>query len=566
MSSAQSKPEKQSGDMILAQLGQGGMARVELAVRFGPGGFRKLYVIKRLRRDIANDAYANMFMHEARLAALLSHPNVVQSHEVNQEIGDCYLKMEYLDGQTLARLVRRVNRSQLPLEVHLYVLTELLAGLHYAHELKDLRGNPLEIVHRDVSPGNLFLTYDGQVKLLDFGIAQSAEAVDDQTVGAIKGKIKYMSPEQAHGVIVDRRSDLYSVGVMLWEAIACGPFVPKGPSSKEIIERRRKGEYTPIEKVVPNVPPRLAAICKKALSLDPNQRYSTAEEFRESLLAELATMPLRPTREDVAGVVQTQFKEERMQVDAMIGNKIALGADGETVIFPHTIPGVQDVRAANAANPEFELPKHSKSKAPWLVASLLVLGGVGAATWIFLGAPENQDAVEDVVERQPAQRAPAPDPVVERSPDGSIKLTVRVHPDQASIVLDGEKIGVGLVRHRFERDEKKHRLVIEHPGFKSVKRSMIFDSDTRLEFSLVKLKQDASPEATKATTEPKKSVVKKASSRKTSSSRSSSKKAQAKPKAEPTKAAPPRKREFGEDLKGSSRSRQRKIDRENPYS
>lgn len=552
MSSAQSKSEMQSGDLILAQLGQGGMARIELAVRFGPGGFRKLYVIKRLRRDIANEAYANMFMHEARLAALLSHPNVVQSHEVNQEIDDCYLKMEFLDGQTLARLVRRVNRTQLPLEVHLHILTELLAGLHYAHELKDLRGNPLEIVHRDVSPGNLFLTYDGQVKLLDFGIAQSNEAVEDESVGAVKGKIKYMSPEQAHGVKVDRRSDLYAVGVMLWEAIACGPFVPKGPSSKETIEKRRRGEYTPIENVVPDVSPELAEICKKALSLDPDDRYATAEEFRDAILEQMATMPLRPSREDVSAVVQSQFKDERMQVDAMISNKIALGADGETVIFPHTIPGVREVRAANAGHGGLDGPAKPKSKASLVFVGLLVLGGAGYGAWKMRGG----EALEAPVQEQAPQGAQVQEEVVDQA-STSVKLTVRVHPDNAQIVLDGEQIGTGLVRHTLQRDDEKHQLLIRLAGYESVKRSLLFDSDTRLEFSLVKIKQaeKAEPKA-----EPKAPVTKKSTSAK------SSKKSRIKPKAQPKEPAEPRKKEFGDDLGGSSRSRQRKIDRKNPYS
>lgn len=558
MSSAQSITEKQSGDFILAKLGQGGMARIELAVRLGPGGFRKLYVIKRLRRDIANDAYANMFMHEARLAALLSHPNVVQSHEVNQEIDDCYLKMEFLDGQTLARLVRRVNRSQLPLEVHLHILTELLAGLHYAHELKDLRGNSLDIVHRDVSPGNLFLTYDGQVKLLDFGIAQSNELVDDDSVGAVKGKIKYMSPEQAHGVKVDRRSDLYAVGVMLWEAIACGPFVPKGPSSKETIEKRRKGEYTPVEQVVPDVSPELAEICRKVLSLDPDDRYSTAAEFRDVILEQLATMPLRPGREDVGAVVQAQFKEERMQVDSMISNKIALGADGETVIFPHTIAGVRNVRAANAWPEGLDEPAKSKSKASLLLVGLLVLGGAGYGFWKV-----NGDVVASKQDEVQTQPIPAASADKENVPDEpvSVKVTIQVHPEDADILLDGKKIGTGLVRHSLNRDDDKHHLVIEREGFKPIERSLIFDNDTRLEFSLVKLK----PEPSEAAIEEKKAEAE-APVAKKSTSGTSYRKPKPKPKAEPKKSASPRKKRFGDDLGGSSRSRKRKIDRDNPYS
>jgi eukaryotic-like serine/threonine-protein kinase len=206
---------------LLARLGQGGMAEVFLAVAFGPSGFNKLLVIKRLRPELAEDsAYLSMFLDEARLAARLNHPNVVQANDVGSIDGQHYLSMEYLDGQPLNRLftVARTQGLQ-PTAAYLRLVSDTLAGLHYAHELADYDGTPLNVVHRDVSPHNVFITYDGQVKLVDFGVAKAATHAQRTSTGVVKGKISYMAPEQALSVAVDRRADIFSVGVILWELV-----------------------------------------------------------------------------------------------------------------------------------------------------------------------------------------------------------------------------------------------------------------------------------------------------------------------------------------------------------
>src|SRR5262245_17105669 len=206
----------------IAELGQGGMADVLLAMMQGAAGFRKLVVLKRLRPNLADDAeLLAMFSDEARLAARLNHPNVVQTYEVGYDAGRHFIAMEWLDGQPLHRLLKAAwAYDALPLDVHLFILCEALRGLHYAHELQDFDGTRLEVVHRDVSPQNVFLTYEGQVKLVDFGVAKAHARSTDTQVGVVKGKVAYMAPEQALGCPVDRRADVFSVGVMLWEAVA----------------------------------------------------------------------------------------------------------------------------------------------------------------------------------------------------------------------------------------------------------------------------------------------------------------------------------------------------------
>jgi serine/threonine-protein kinase len=208
---------------VIAELGEGGMARVHLALARGPSGVNKLVVLKTLRSHLANDpACLEMFIHEGRLAARLNHPNVVQTYEVNEDGGRQVMVMEYLEGQPLSHVYARGRKSgQLPLEMYVRVLCDALAGLHYAHELADFDGKPLNLVHRDVSPQNIFVTFDGQVKILDFGIAKAAVNAPNQTeTGVLKGKVRYMAPEQIAGEALDRRADIFAVGAILWEVLA----------------------------------------------------------------------------------------------------------------------------------------------------------------------------------------------------------------------------------------------------------------------------------------------------------------------------------------------------------
>jgi serine/threonine protein kinase len=206
---------------LVTLLGEGGMSRVYLAVSRGPVGVSKLVVVKQLRPEMAFDAeFVTMFIDEARIAARLSHPNVVQTYEVVEEGGQYLLAMEYLEGRTLAEILHRAGRANMPLEEHLWILTQVLAGLHYAHELADYDGQALSVVHRDVSPSNVFVTYNGEVKLVDFGIAKAAGAISATQQGTVKGKLGYSAPEQFMSQPVDARADVFSAGVMLWEAAA----------------------------------------------------------------------------------------------------------------------------------------------------------------------------------------------------------------------------------------------------------------------------------------------------------------------------------------------------------
>jgi serine/threonine protein kinase len=218
---------------------------VYLAVVMGSSGFRKLAVVKLLRPEIAVDSeFVQMFLDEARLCARLSHPNIVHTYDVGVDKLGYVLAMEYLDGVSYHAGIAKLGKNGGPLKFPLQakILLEVLEGLRYAHELPDYDGRSLQIVHRDVTPQNIFLTYNGQVKLLDFGIAKTAASSVNTATGVIKGKLTYMAPEQARGDPVDARTDLYAVGVMLWEAIAGKRRWPTGLSQTALFLRLATGE------------------------------------------------------------------------------------------------------------------------------------------------------------------------------------------------------------------------------------------------------------------------------------------------------------------------------------
>jgi serine/threonine-protein kinase len=304
------------------EIGSGGMARVYLAVQHGPFKVDRLVVIKQLREEIANDPqFLEMFVDEARIALRLNHPNVVHTYEVLDESPDYYLVMEYLEGQSLLEVFRKIGRQRVPLQDHLWILTQLLAGLHYAHELRAFDGTPLQIVHRDVTPSNVFICRTGTVKLLDFGIAKLAGAVAATRTGMLKGKLGYVSPEQCLGRQATVQSDIYAVGVMLWEAMARRRRT-NGETQAAQIQARIQGGEPSIESVWPHAPAALVALTRRALSTRPEGRYATAREFQHDLERYLAQKQSESGAESVARLLRQHFEKERATMHRAIARRL----------------------------------------------------------------------------------------------------------------------------------------------------------------------------------------------------------------------------------------------------
>ncbi len=324
----------------IVELGHGGMAVVTLTAMRSTHDVTKLVVVKELHPHLAEDPDCRaMFLDEARLAAKLNHPNVVQTFEIVDHVGAasddglegaCALVMEYLEGQPLNRFRSKLKDDPRALSIYLNVLIEALTGIDYAHRLVDYQGAPLNIVHRDVSPHNVFVTYAGEVKVLDFGIAKANDASSAPTQsGQVKGKLAYMAPEQARGDRVDARADVFACGVMLWEA-AVGRRLWAGMNDPGIMYRLSQGMIPAPRDERPDVPERLDAICRRALAHDLEQRYPSAAALRDDLEAFAATIPEKTSRRALGEIVSTLFAEQRAEVRRVIEAELGRATEPTT--------------------------------------------------------------------------------------------------------------------------------------------------------------------------------------------------------------------------------------------
>jgi serine/threonine protein kinase/ABC-type branched-subunit amino acid transport system substrate-binding protein len=335
---------------VIAHIGGGGMADVYLAVTRGSlGDFQKLVVVKILRRSLAEDEeVVAMFIDEARLTARLNHPNVIQTYDVGEDAGRYYITMEYLEGESYEGIRRHVrSRNVFSLNMRLRMLSRALRGLHYAHELSDFDGEPLHVVHRDVTPSNVFVTYDGQVKLVDFGIAKARDSSVQTRVGVFKGKVGYMAPEQMFGGgSIDRQVDVYSAGVLMWEILA-GVRLWKGVDQSEIFKRVINGRLPPPSAVAPSVDAELECICLRALAHRPEDRFPTAGAFEAELEAYLACHPPSVGEPELAGAVTDLFGESRASIRATIEAQLAR-SPGSNASLPNLSPSAYPARSSDS--------------------------------------------------------------------------------------------------------------------------------------------------------------------------------------------------------------------------
>lgn len=413
---------------FLVELGSGGMGDVFLAVAQGPKGFNKLQVIKRLRPELVDDPeFLGMFLNEARIAARLNHPNVVQTNEVSEHENEYFIAMEFLEGQSLYAITKRAVSSspknappqRMPLALHLHVLAEACEGLHYAHELADYDGTPLALVHRDCSPQNIFVTYDGEVKVLDFGIAKAADNATVTRTGVLKGKVPYMAPEQLDGRRIDRRTDLFAVGAMLWEA-ATGTRLWKGLNDIQIAHRLHHKDVPQPSSFEPNVDPQLEAIVMKALAHRPDDRYQTAAELQAVLDAYVNKLG-GVRRRDLGKYAGSLFTDTRKQLRRKIEEELrdvvpswrALLATGSGEVRTGSVTGsgehdaVDAVRALaiSGENSHTQVPPSAdpwNSARPTAVDSPLARGGTPVSSRVSR-APEPMTPLEAIVPNLPPE-------------------------------------------------------------------------------------------------------------------------------------------------------------------
>jgi serine/threonine-protein kinase len=317
---------------LLARLATGGMGEIFLARLEGAAGFEKLFVVKRILPHLADDArFRSMLIAEARVASKMSHANICQVYELDETDGQLYIVMEYLEGVTLLPLLRRASKQNAPLDLGFAagLIQQVCEALHYAHELRDRNGDPMGIVHRDVTPANVFLTETGATKVLDFGIAKVRNASTKTEDGAVKGKYAYMAPEQLRGGAIDRRVDVFALGVVLFEMLALRRLF------------QRKTDYLTFRAVMeqpipdlrgyrPDAPEVLAGVVARALERDPDARWESARAFSTAVLDAVK----RPwTQGEIGDFVRQNFDDEIRRRSEQVQAAIAR-TSGSRVTMP----------------------------------------------------------------------------------------------------------------------------------------------------------------------------------------------------------------------------------------
>jgi serine/threonine protein kinase len=485
---------------VLSELGHGGMANVYLAVTRGPSVVSKLVVLKALLPELASEPSAlTAFLDEARLAAQLNHGNIVQTYEVGTEGDRHVIVMEYLEGQSLASIIKRSASAETPLSLafHLRIIIGVLEGLQYAHELNAYDGSLLLLVHRDVSPQNVFVTYDGQVKVLDFGIAKAASSTVHTASGVIKGKISYMSPEQMAGENVDRRADVYSVGCMLWAA-AAGRKLWKDRPDVQIMRAVTIGEAPSPQTANPRCDDELNGIVMKALAHDRSQRYQSALQLQEDLerYCERHSIQNRPrelgryvstlfadTRADLRARVEQQLSAVSLgdtalpTVDPSADSVVRGGADGRApaVVSTHTISAISSA----AVNLGSHATRSRKPAARVIVGVGFAVAVAAAFVW-RMGFRAHASAVN------------APEvvtPVNTESASATVEL--RSLPSNAQLFLDGERLVGNPSSRLLPKDGKIHVLGAESDGYQKATAQFTVTKDDAVELHLEKLETEA---------------------------------------------------------------------------
>ncbi len=466
---------------ILADLGQGGTATVSLAVARGPSGFSKLVVLKVMKSTLTQEhEFSQMFMNEARLAARLNHPNIVQTNEVFEHHGLPVIVMEYLEGQALSGILSRARGTdRFSLAMHLRVISDVLGGLHYSHELRDFDGTSLNVVHRDMSPHNVFVTFDGQVKLLDFGIAKLSGSHVETATGVIKGKIRYMSPEQITGENVDRRADIFAVGVMLWEA-ATDSRMWSGMSEATIMNQLLNGELPSPRDVKPDIDQALETIIMKALASNPEQRYSTAALLQADLDEYLGKLGVQVRPRDIGKIVSDMFEDVRTQMKRIIESQLSKVASLTDAEYAQTAPlELTNLALTQSGSTQLEGEGYpeERSRAPLIAAVavlLLLIAGVG---WAVIGKGN-----ADPGGPKAAVSSPLPE-----APPTSVQLRITAFPAVAKIYLDNQLLPGNPHQQVVPRDGSKHALRFEAPDHRVEEREISFEQDADLVVALTPL-------------------------------------------------------------------------------
>lgn len=457
---------------LLAELARGGMAELWLANQAGPGGFEKVVVVKKIL-PTDDESFLSMFLDEARIAAQLSHPNIVQIFELGSHEGDLFIAMEYVHGESLLKVLQRsVTAGQpVPFAYTALLVADIADGLEHAHTKTSRDGQPLTIVHRDISPQNLIVTYDGLVKVVDFGIATAAIRNTDTQHGVVKGKFGYMAPEQARGEPVDAKTDVFALGTVMFEMLTGRRRVKLQDQLKAYWELMGPQALPTPRDLVPEVPAELDAIVGRAMAKDKEKRFASMREFHAAIVGWLRTESHPVTNADIGRYMHELFADNIAARTALIDNALK--------------------HAATLA------PLGRPRRETWLRVSAAV---VGLLLVVFL--------VVAVLSRTEAP-PPVVAPVVVETPAVTVEeveppevsaLVVETDPPGAQVVVDGTHRGVSPLT-LLSLGVGPHDISTSMPGRRDAKQTVRIESEgqqLKVVLPLVEAKVPKSPRSVQA--------------------------------------------------------------------
>ncbi len=450
---------------VVGRLAAGGMAEVLLGKVQGSSGFEQPVVLKRILPHLAADpSVRRMFAQEAQTVAHVRHPNVVRVYELVEKERELFLVMEYLEGETVAGVLKRARREgvSLPLGLAAFIVAEAAAGLHAAHQATDWEGRHRGLVHRDVSPQNIFVTYSGEVKVIDFGIAKVVDAITRASLAGIKGKFSYMSPEQTSGAPLDRRSDVFSLGIVLYELTSGRRLFARANSEKTLRAIREDPIPSPRE-LDSSYPASLEKICMKALARDPDERYATALDMRRDIAGALRDMFVDSLPEEELSALMKRLFADRIEEK---GALLRAGASDGT---PSSSSGV--LAHDEPADGAFV----SVSRRRAFARPLVVAGGVLALA-----------AFGVVAYRLGQMHSLAPSaPTLSAAASDRVTVTISSEPSGAEVWEGRRRLGTTPLELTSEPTQKTLDVELRLPGYERKVIKVVPDANTALSVELV---------------------------------------------------------------------------------
>jgi serine/threonine-protein kinase len=475
---------------LMGEIASGGMATVYLARLTGMGGFQRFVAMKRLHPHLAGEKeFVEMFLDEARIAARIHHPNVVPILEVGASQVGYYLVMEYVEGDTLARLLARAASSgkKLPVSIALRIAIDMLSGLNAAHDLHDDQNQPVNLVHRDVSPQNVLVGQDGIARITDFGVARAASRLTATRVGQLKGKIAYMAPEQAAGSEeLDRRADVFSSGIVIWEALAQKRLF-KAENEAATLSRVIAEPVPLLFQVTPQVSKEVSGVVMRSLERDRDKRYPSCAAFADALEAAAALKDKVASPRELAAYVNEvmgqEIAQQRDNVRAWLAHSEPTGSavpELPSGIIPSSsvsaaafsIPGYLEASRSGVTGSLSTVQQPKRSRVPLVLGALLLFGLLGAGGFMLTRSARSVGAAapQPPVEQKPAVAAPsaAPAPAAEATASAAPAPSAAPLPPAAPAgaaqpAVRGGGVGAAVAPPRLKKKKSSDDVDLRNP-------------------------------------------------------------------------------------------------------